>query len=930
MSILKHTVLFCIARMLIFFVFARTFSQHQYSTEKTLRNSFSYYIQQNNYPTQNTLFYLVVKTGSIQENEHQLGYAHFLEHMAFKGGKRFKNKPFTQYLTAQGLQIGVHYNAVTNYDYTLYTIEFPKKENYEMQQKTMAFFADILDGLHLNKQQIATEKKIVLEEKRIANLPSNHYNFKLGNSLYLQRLAIGTDSSINNISQKKLKTFYNQWYQPKNARIFVVGNIDTTATETLIKNTFATIKNNNTTTKKADKQLYKHLTSDVLTDTIQSKSESKVHLEWALAQDFTNLEDQVSKEIANQLFNRILENRLDSLAKNDVKYLSIGLNYFVADVGYSSISYNAKSDIKQGVENVLQEIQRLALHQISEKELQFYVNKALKNIKNRQPKKVSSYQIINTVVDSYLGINFAMPTNQKNELKRVILRKITPEIIKKIAKNRLESNKLRVFIEPSQYPKESLSLREFEQIKAKISEKKLQPIPFDFSEEKKKKKEKHNTVYKLKTPVLKAQKPKQKSYYKNLGITKLHYKNGVKVYLKPIKNHSNEVKVAGVANGGTSIIPDSLYYQYEFAVSYMELGGIANLNPKQLESYNEDKNFGVSFMISEYERNIYGYSKTNQVNEFLKYLYLKMTKATVDTVEFKSVIKDEIKTLEKQKRTIFEPNTYNEKVAELKNVFFPNRKSATTINNFKKLDIFKMQEFYNTAFNNANHWKFIITGNFSIDSITPSLNIYFGNLRKGKNLENNNLFNKNSFKKALKIPLKKDNKIATTTFLFYGRYKPTIKNSVLASLAEKYLRSKITKVLREEHGLVYTPITAIKKNIHPKPFSILEIQYSCKPENSAKAKQIVIQSLEKTIETILTKEELSSYKKGLLLQYNAVLTSSNSYNWNFNILKSLSNNENIGELEYFPDILHKISTKDLQSFIKKTIDFKNMKIIYED
>lgn len=927
MSILKHTALFCIIRMLIFFVFTSVFSQQQYLTKKTLANGFSYYIQQNNYPTQKALFYLVVKTGSIQENEHQLGYAHFLEHMAFKGGKRFKKKPFTQYLKEEGLQIGVHYNAVTNYDYTLYTIEFPKRASYEMQQKTMAFFADILDGLHLNKQQIATEKKIVLEEKRITDQPSNHYNFKLGNSLYLQRLAIGTDSSINNISQKKLKAFYNQWYQPKNAGIFVVGNIDTTVTKTLIKNTFATIKNNNTIAKKIDKQLYKYLTSDVLTDTIQSKSESKVHLEWALAQDFTNLENEVSKSIANRLFNRILKKRLDSLAKNDVKYLSISSNYFVADVVYSSISYRVKSNIKQSIENILQEIKRLSLHQITEKELQFYVKTALQKLENKQPKNASSYQIINSVVDAYLGINFAMPTTQKNELKRTILSKITPKTIKNIAKNRLNSNKLRVFIKPSQHHKESLSLPEFEQIKAKILEKKLQPIAFNFSE---KKKVKNGSIFKLNAPVLIPQKPKQKNYYKNLGITKLQYKNGIEVYLKPIKNNSNEVKISGVATGGTSIIRDSLYYQYEFAVSYMELGGIANLNTKQLDAYNEDKNFGVSFTVSEYERNIYGYSKTDELNEFLKYLYLKMTQATVDTTEFNSVIKDEIASVKSNKSVGFEPNIYREKLVKLKNLYFPKRKSASTVNDYKNLDIFKMQAFYNTVFNNANGWKFIITGNFNVDKITPILNTYFGNLKRGEELKNYNLFTKNNIEKDVKIPLKANEKTAKTTFLFYGNYKPNIKNSILLSLLEKYISTTITNALREKHGLVYTPMVTIEKNIHPTPFSMVEIQYSCNSENTKKTQQIVTNTLKKTLKTKLTKEELLAYKKGVLLQYDSVVKSNNSYSWNSSLQKSISNAEKISELEHFTKILDKISINDFERFVKKAIDFHNMKVIYQN
>src|SRR5262245_6640112 len=50
-----------------------------------LPNGLTYYIQKNGKPQQKAELRLVVKAGSILEDEDQLGLAHFTEHMAFNG-----------------------------------------------------------------------------------------------------------------------------------------------------------------------------------------------------------------------------------------------------------------------------------------------------------------------------------------------------------------------------------------------------------------------------------------------------------------------------------------------------------------------------------------------------------------------------------------------------------------------------------------------------------------------------------------------------------------------------------------------------------------------------------------------------------------------------------------------------------------------------
>ena len=54
-----------------------------------LSNGLTYYIRKNVKPEKKLELRLAVNAGSVQENDNQLGLAHFMEHMGFNGSKNF-------------------------------------------------------------------------------------------------------------------------------------------------------------------------------------------------------------------------------------------------------------------------------------------------------------------------------------------------------------------------------------------------------------------------------------------------------------------------------------------------------------------------------------------------------------------------------------------------------------------------------------------------------------------------------------------------------------------------------------------------------------------------------------------------------------------------------------------------------------------------
>src|SRR5262245_4780477 len=69
----------------------------------TLPNGLRYYVRANGKPAHQVELRLVVRAGSVLEDDDQLGVAHFVEHMQFEGTTHFPKQGIIQFLSSMGL-----------------------------------------------------------------------------------------------------------------------------------------------------------------------------------------------------------------------------------------------------------------------------------------------------------------------------------------------------------------------------------------------------------------------------------------------------------------------------------------------------------------------------------------------------------------------------------------------------------------------------------------------------------------------------------------------------------------------------------------------------------------------------------------------------------------------------------------------------------
>jgi zinc protease len=179
------------------------------------------------------------RVGSADEAAGQSGIAHFLEHLMFKGTDKHPTGAFSQRVSA----IGGEENAFTTYDYTAYFQRVAKENLGEM----MEFEADRMTGLVLTDAAVATERDVVINERRdrTDKNPDALLGEALQRMLYRNhpygRPVIGWMHEIEALDRSTALAFYKRYYTPNNAILVVAGDVTPEEVRSLAEDTYGKI-----------------------------------------------------------------------------------------------------------------------------------------------------------------------------------------------------------------------------------------------------------------------------------------------------------------------------------------------------------------------------------------------------------------------------------------------------------------------------------------------------------------------------------------------------------------------------------------------------------------------------------------------------------------------------------------------------------------
>jgi zinc protease len=170
---------------------------------------------------------LVVNTGSLDERDDESGYAHFVEHLAFRKTKRFRDGEIVDFVRSLGGNFGQHLNAFTSHNQTQYWISLPSGK-IDSLPKAVQVLRDWAMDIEFSDEIINIERGVVASEKRSRD-QSTQPVFKIREALYDQGLyrreIVGTYDTIANASAAKLNAFYKRTYTPERISIVISGQL---------------------------------------------------------------------------------------------------------------------------------------------------------------------------------------------------------------------------------------------------------------------------------------------------------------------------------------------------------------------------------------------------------------------------------------------------------------------------------------------------------------------------------------------------------------------------------------------------------------------------------------------------------------------------------------------------------------------------------
>ncbi|NLV73898.1 MAG: insulinase family protein [Chloroflexi bacterium] len=163
------------------------------------------------------------RVGSRNEGEGLTGVSHWVEHMLFKGSKRYPKGSIMQLVDRHGGEA----NAMTSRDFTAYYETLPSSQ----VELALDIESDRMTGALFDPAEIESERTVVIAEREGSeNEPRYMLHEALVATAFQQHpyhhQVIGWKADLQAITRDELYAHYRRYYSPNNAILVMAGDFD--------------------------------------------------------------------------------------------------------------------------------------------------------------------------------------------------------------------------------------------------------------------------------------------------------------------------------------------------------------------------------------------------------------------------------------------------------------------------------------------------------------------------------------------------------------------------------------------------------------------------------------------------------------------------------------------------------------------------------
>jgi zinc protease len=869
------------------------------ATLGTLPNGLRYYVRPNGKPARRAELRLVVRAGSVLEDDDQKGLAHFVEHMEFEGTQHFPAGRLVDFLSSLGLAIGPDANAATSFNDTQYTLRVPT-DAPGILDRALLVLEDWAHSATFDQSGIERERAIVLSEWRM-NLGASERTadairrVQLEGSRYSVRPPIGDPDVISRATREQLTRFYRDWYRPDLMAVIVVGDVDRDATVAMIKEHFSSLPGPALERPRPVFDVPERPGARYAIVTDKETTATTVELT-----DLRPARNQGSvagyrEIIRDQLFSDLLSGRLNEVRERpNAPFLRARAlrELFPTTPTRDEAAMEAlvaSGGVAQGLDGLITELQRVARFGFTATELDRAKDSMMRSYERsvtESPDRESSSRA-DEYTRNFLQ-NEALPTIwQELAFHRRFLPSITLAEINALVGDWFpDRNRLIVVSAPDAAGITLPTEAQLAQVVTTASARRPEPY-----------------VETATRQTLMDAPPRAGAIVRTVerpeaGITEWTLSNGARVALKPTKLRADQILFRAIAPGGTSLASDADFPSARIADTAISAGGVASLSATSLTRLLAGKAIAVQPFIDDVNEGMQGGSTPQDLETMFQLLYLRFTQPRADAAAFDA--------LKAQARALLaNPNAnpdvvFNRTIEELLNGGHPRRQSITPAT-VDRWDLAKALAFYKARFADAGNFTFVFVGSFTIEAIKPFVETYLASLPATQTHETwrdaGVTLATGTIEKTIEIGIAPKSNVG---IVLSGSFEYDAAHLLAMRAVMLVLRSRLFDSIRQELGGTYSINATFDAQKFPRPQFAVRIEWTCDPVRAESLVQRVRQEIASTRDLRPARQQLTIIRDTLQRDFERD-SQENGYLLNA-IAKDYEENggKNVGDIEQLP------------------------------
>lgn len=790
----------------------------------TLPNGLTYYILPHQKPEKRAFLWLAVNAGSVQEDDDQRGLAHFSEHMAFNGTKRFKENELVKYLESIGMRFGADLNAYTSWDQTVYQLEVPS-DKPDYMGKGLDILRDWAGDITFDAKEVDKERGVVLEEWRLGRgaqmrLFDKHAPVLYKGTRYANRLPIGKPEIIQKAPHDTLVRYYKDWYRPDLMAVIAVGDFDPAAMEKEIAARFGDLPAAKNPRPRPSGGVPDAKGTRVSIETDREATNTTVqvmnlapHRPEASKRDYRRL-------LAEQLYSAILNERLASISRRpDAPFIGAfgGISSLVRDFdGFTRIANAKAGKVEDALRTLLTEVVRIEKHGITQSELdraRTNTKRAYEQLAVTQATR-DSREFTNEITRNFFENELMIGSEAEKRLTLEILPTLTIAELNQLGKS-FGREDGRVILISGPEGKPLPSQERILEIVAEVGKANVEAWEDSAP----------TTALMEKAPA--PGKITKETKNDQVGVVEWTLSNGVRVIVKPTNFEIDNVLVAGSSPGGEATAKDKDFANARWADDIVDLGGVGSFDVEALGKVLAGKQVRVSTSIGDTTESIDAGGSAKDLETMLQLVHLRMTAPRKDEQAFKVWQANLKEQLENALRSPEFRYARESNKALWRNSL---RKRPPEPADVAKIDQDKALAFYKDRFGDASDFTFVIVGAVELDTLKPLVETYLASLpAKGRKEKEKDLKIRRIagiVKKTFKLGSEPKARVQID---LHGPEKWTRDNDRDMAILSQVLSIKLRETMREDLGGVYGVGAGGRISRSPFQERTFSISFGCDP-----------------------------------------------------------------------------------------------------